>query len=139
MKNVTLGQVLKDWIQVEFNISSMLNLKLSKMNYDDLKTGQKIQMFHHHNSIGNNYRWKDGIVDVRGGGKFFVPNNGLCTLLILPHRMDEIREPHDPPRPLTIPPHYAHDAAHAAPRSGKENYLCQGKESVGVHVFSKLR
>lgn len=42
MKNVTLGQVLKDWIQVEFNISSML----ARIDDSDIHTGHERFLFH---------------------------------------------------------------------------------------------
>lgn len=63
------------------------------MKYTDLKHGQKVQMFHHHNSTGGTYYWKNGTIDVRRGGKYFNPDGGGTALRIIPHRMEELRQP----------------------------------------------
>lgn len=64
------------------------------MEYSELYEGMEVQMYHHHNSTSGDFSWKTGTVVkntkvLNDPQYYFKPEQGP-TLLILPHRMDEI-------------------------------------------------
>ncbi len=61
------------------------------MNFTELKHNQRIEMFHHFNSLSGDYVWRSGLVVCKSDEKFFKPDGSEICLRILPHRMDEIR------------------------------------------------
>ena len=74
---------------------AIVKQKRSQLAFKDLFQGQRLEMFNHFNfSKGGNYYWRRGRVDIRRGGwVYFIPD-GMehAGLLILPHRMDEVRQ-----------------------------------------------
>lgn len=64
------------------------------MKYEDLKQGTKVQMNHHFNRTCGTFIWTHGKVKVlENNEKIFEPNYTLYpSLMILPHRMNEIKE-----------------------------------------------
>lgn len=66
------------------------------ISYDELSTGDKLEMYHHWNTMPTKYSWQPGTIltgDLLGESYVsFVPDYRLYpTILIQPHRMDELR------------------------------------------------
>jgi hypothetical protein len=64
------------------------------MTYDELKHGDEVEVYWHFNSLSFDFCWKKGkILHLIGGGKKFIPNDGVGACMLFPHRMDEVRLP----------------------------------------------
>lgn len=62
------------------------------MKFDELKHGDRIEMFWHFQSMSGDYIWKPGRVwRLISGDKLFCPDGSKIKIRILPHRMDEVR------------------------------------------------
>lgn len=60
--------------------------------YKALKHGDRVEMFWHFHSTSGDYIWKPGkVFHAISGNKLFLPDGSKVLVLILPHRMDEIR------------------------------------------------
>ena len=63
-----------------------------KLDWSDLTHGKEIEAFWHYNSLSFVFFWKPGKVHcLIGGGKKFIPDDGLGAHMLFPHRMDEVR------------------------------------------------
>jgi len=78
------------------------------MQWEDLKHGARIECFWHFNSTSFDFFWKPGTVHhLLSGDKKFIPDDGIGSCMIHPHRMDEIRPAlkitiHDPELPGVV-------------------------------------